>query len=69
MKFLNLQWVSFAPEDYTKDYANDSRHEKPDGIVSRVSPVWPVLFPKASLALNYEALRKLGGKVKVIGAG
>lgn len=67
IKELDLQCVSFTPEDYTKQNTDYDGHEEPDCIVPRVSPIRPMLFPKASLALSCEALGVFSREIKILG--
>lgn len=67
IKEVDLHYVSFTPEDYTKQYTDNDSHEEPDCIVPRVSPIRPMLFPEASLALSYEALGIFCRKIKILG--
>lgn len=51
-KEIDLHFLSFVPEDKTKNNGNDNSHGKSDKIVLRVSPIRPMLFPETSLALS-----------------
>lgn len=58
-----LHFVSFFPENNSKDKANNCCHEKSNSVVLWISPIGPMLFPEASLKLGDKWLGILCGKV------
>lgn len=60
-----LRLVSFIPEDQPEQNSDHDRHEESDGVVLRVPPVGPMLFPEAGLALREERLGVLRREVKI----
>lgn len=62
---MDLHFISFFPENESKNNAYRYRQEEPDGVILWIPPVGPVLFPKASFALSNKGLGMFSSEIKI----
>jgi hypothetical protein len=62
---VNLQFISFLPENESKNNTYRYRQEEPDGIILGIPPVGPLLFPEATFALSNKGPGVFSSKIKI----